>query len=71
MSVKGPVSYLHSFTFLKFFSGCSGLCVNNNKTELFAIGAQKLLEEELLYTVRTSIQRLGIVFDHGKLASFC
>ena len=44
--LKDKVSYLHLFVTIKFFSRFFGLCVNDEKTELFAIGPQKLVREE-------------------------
>ena len=44
--LKDKLSYLHLFATLKYFSRFSGLCVNDEKTELFAIGPQKLVREE-------------------------
>ena len=36
--LRDRLSYLHLFVILKFFSRFSGLSVNDDKTELFAIG---------------------------------
>jgi len=47
--LKGKLSYLHLFVTLKFFSRFSGLCVNDGKTDLFAIGPQKLVREEFYH----------------------
>ena len=58
--------YLHLFVTLKIFSRFSGLCVNDEKTELFAIGPQKLVREEFYHQVCTSIKILGIYFDYRK-----
>jgi len=44
--LRERLSYLHLFVILKFFSRFSSLCVNDEKTELFAIGPQKLEHEE-------------------------
>ena len=60
------LSYLHLFVNLKFFSRLSGLRVNDDKTEQFAIGAQKLVQEEFYHKTRTSIKILGIYFDYHK-----
>ena len=46
--LKDKQSYLHILTF-------SGLRVNNDKTELFAIGSQKLVRKEFPYKVCISI----------------
>ena len=61
--LKDKLSYLHLFVTLKYFSRFSGLCVNDEKTELFAIGPQKLLREEFYHKVCTSIK---ILFDYHK-----
>ena len=60
------LSYLHLFVTLKIFSRFSGLCVKDEKTELFAIGPQKLVREEFYHQVCTSIKILGIYFDYHK-----
>ena len=64
--LKDKLSYLHLFVTLKFFSRFSGLCVNDEKTELFAIGPQKLVREEFYQKVCTSIKILGIYLDYHK-----
>ena len=64
--LKDKLSYLHLFVTLKFFSRFSGLRVNDEKTELFAIGPQKLAREEFYHKVCTSIKILGIYFDYHK-----
>lgn len=64
--LKDKLSYLHLFVTLKYFSRFSGLCVNDEKTELFAIGPQKLVREEFYHKVCTSIKILGIYFDYHK-----
>ena len=64
--LKDKLSYLHLFVTLKFFSRFSGLRVNDEKTELFAIGPQKLVREEFYHKVCTSIKILGIYFDYHK-----
>jgi hypothetical protein len=64
--LRDRLSYLHLFVNLKFFSRLSGLRVNDDKTEQFAIGAQKLVQEEFYHKTRTSIKILGIHFDYHK-----
>ena len=64
--LKDRLSYLHLFVILKFFSRFSGLRVNDDKTELFAIGPQKLAQEEFYHKTCTSIKILGIYFDYYK-----
>ena len=54
------LSYLHLFVILEFFSRFSGLRVDDDKTELFAIGLQNLVQEEFYHTTCTSIEILGI-----------
>lgn len=49
MFLRDRLSYLHLLVILKFFSRFSGLSVNDDKTELFAIGPQKLQEEEFYF----------------------
>ena len=62
--LKDKISYLHLFSSLKIFSNYSGLCVNDEKTELFAIGSQKLVRKEVQHKVCTSIKILGIYFNY-------
>jgi len=64
--LRDRLSYLPLFVNFKFFSRLSGLRVNEDKTELFAIGPQKLVQEEFYHKTRTSIKILGIYFDYHK-----
>ena len=64
--LRDRLSYLHLFVILKFFSRFSGLSVNDDKTELFGIGPQKLEQEEFYHKTCTSIKILGIYFDYHK-----
>ena len=64
--LRDRLSYLHLFAILKFFSRFSGLRVNDDKTELFAIGPQNLVQEEFKHKTCTSIKILGICFDYQK-----
>ena len=64
--LKDRQSYNNLFVTLKLFSRFSGLCVNDEKTELFAIGTHKLVREEFDHNICTSIQILGIYFDYHK-----
>ena len=66
MFFRDRLSYLHLFVILKFFSRFSGLRVNDDKTELFAIGPQNLVQEEFYHKTCTSIKILGIYFDYHK-----
>ena len=50
---------------LPVFSRFSNLQVNNDKTEIFAIGGQKLDQKNFHHELRTSIKILGIVFDYN------
>ena len=50
---------------LNVFSRFSNLQVSNDKTEIFAIGGQKLDQKNFHHEVRTSIKILGIVFDYN------
>ena len=59
-------SYYQLFKSLEVFARHSGLRVNSGKTELFAIGSKRLLQEELNHTVVKSIKILGIYFDCHK-----
>ena len=49
---------------LHLFSKYSGLQVNNDKTEIFAMGLHWLDEANFSHKVCTSIKILGIVFDY-------
>ena len=58
------ISYHRLMESLQVFSRFSNLQVNNDKTEIFAIGGQKLDQKNFHHEVRTSIKILGIVFDY-------
>ena len=66
MFLRDRLSYLDLFVILKFFSRFSGLRVNDDKTELFAIGPQNLVQEEFYHKTCTSIKILGVYFDYHK-----
>ena len=53
---------------LEDFSKYSGFRINNDKTEIFAIGSFKLAQRDFIHNVRTSIQILGTFFDYHKLS---
>ena len=59
-------SYLKLCRLLEDFYKYSGLRINNDKTELFAIGSIKLAQHDFIHNVRTSIKILGTFFDHHK-----
>ena len=59
---------MNLFVILKFFSRISGIRVDDDKTELFIIGPQKLVQEEFYYKTCTSIKILRIYFDYHKAA---
>ena len=59
-------SYLQLCRLLEDFYKYSGLRINNDKTELFAIGSIKLAQHDFIHDVRTSINILGTFFDHHK-----
>ena len=52
---------------LQLFSRFSNLQVNNDKTEIFAIGGQKLDQKNFHHEVRTSIKFVVIVFNYTSL----
>ena len=58
--LQGKDSYYQLFKSLEVFARHSGLRVNSGKTELFAIGSKRLLQEEFNHTVVKSIEILGI-----------
>ena len=64
MFVKDKISYFFFSASLKIFSYNSGLHVNDKKTELFAIGSQRLVRKEFQRKVCTSIKILGIYLDY-------
>ena len=51
------------------FSKFSSLQVNNDKTEIFAIGKHSLDQTNFPHKTRTSIKTLGICFDYNVLSS--
>ena len=57
-------SYRQLCVILHLFSKYSGLQVNNDKTEIFAVGPHQLDEDSFSHRVCTSIKILGIVFDY-------
>lgn len=59
-------SYLQLCRLLEDFYKYSGLRINNDKTEIFAIGSFKLAQRDLIHNVRTSIKILGTFFDYHK-----
>ena len=62
--LQDKLSYLHLFTCLETFSRYFGLKVNNDKTEVFAIGRQHLKQAKFTHTVRSTIKILGVFFDY-------
>lgn len=60
--LRDATSYHRLMETLNGFSRFSNLQVNNDKTEIFAIGGQKLDQKNFHHEVRTSIKILGIVF---------
>ena len=61
--LKDIASYHRLVATLQLFSRFSNLHVNNEKTEIFAIGRHCLDQINLPHKIRTSIKILGIVFD--------
>ena len=57
-------SYRQLCVILHLFSKYSGLQVNNDKTEIFAVGPHRLDEDSFSHKVCTLIKILGIVFDY-------
>ena len=51
-------------TQLQLFSKFSNLRVNNDKTEIFAIGRHRLDQTKYPHALRKSVKILGIVFDY-------
>ena len=62
--LRDAASYHRLLAQLQFFSKFSNLQVNNDKTEIFAIGRHHLDQTKYLHTLRKSIKILGIVFDY-------
>ena len=57
-------SYRQLCVILHLFSKYSGLQVNNDKTEIFAVGPHRLDEASFSQKVCASIKILGIVLDY-------
>ena len=57
-------SYRQLCVILHLFSKHSGLRVNNDKTEIFAVGPHRLDDANFSHKICTSIKILGIVFDY-------
>ena len=53
---------------LSAFSKCSGLRVNEEKTEFFSIGIRKLEREMYPSEFKTSIKILGVYFDYNNVS---
>ena len=64
--LKDMNSYLQLCGLLEDFYKYSGLRINNDKTEIFAIGSFKLAQRDFIHNVRTSIKILGTFFDYHK-----
>ena len=58
--------YLQLCRLLEDLYKYSGFWINNDKTELFAIGSIKLTQHDFIHNVRTSIKILGTFFNHPK-----
>ena len=63
--LRDATSYHRLMETLQVFSRFSNLQVNNDKTEIFAIGGQKLDQTNFHHEVRTSIKILRIVFYYN------
>ena len=63
--LRDTTSYHRLMETLQLFSRFSNLQVNNDKTEIFAIGGQKLDQKNFHHEVRTSIKFVGIVFNYN------
>ena len=66
--LKNKQSYSQLFVTLKLFSEHSGLHVNNEKTEVFAIGLQQLSQKDFSHKIQKSIKILGVYFNYNKPA---
>ena len=53
--------------YLSKFSECSGLKVNEEKTELFGLGTRNLEYERFPHEFKTSIKILGVHFDYNNV----
>ena len=62
--LRDAASYHCLLAQLQLFSKFSNLRVNNDKTEIFAIGRHHLDRTKYRYTLRKAIKILGIVFDY-------
>ena len=63
--LKDIASYHRLVVTLQLFSRFSNLHVNNEKTEIFAIGRHRLDQINLPHKIRTSIKIWGIIFDYN------
>ncbi|KAL9963192.1 hypothetical protein ACROYT_G032369 [Oculina patagonica] len=63
--LRDIASYHRLLATLQLFSRFSNLKVNNEKTEIFAIGRHRPDQTNYRHEVRTSIKILGIVFDYN------
>ena len=63
--LKDKTSYLNLFYVLKSFGECSGLKVNNEKTEILALGNNSLQESDFpKHNLCEVIKILGIYFGY-------
>ena len=63
--LRDMASYYRLVVTLQLFSKFSNLQVNNDKTEIFAIGRHFLDQSNFPHKIRTSIKILGIYFDYN------
>ena len=57
-------SYFHLLTSLQNFARFSGLCVNDEKTEIFASGLQSLYQDVFTHKIRSMIKIFGVYFNY-------
>ena len=66
--LRDMASYYRLVVILQLFSKLSNLRVNNDKTEIFAIGRHSLDQTNVPHKIRTSIKILGIYFEYSVLS---
>ena len=58
-------SYFQLHTSLQNFARYSGLRVNDEKTEIFAVGRHRLVQDVFTHKIRSMVKILGVYFNYN------
>ena len=64
-SLRDTNSHFQLLTSLQNFARYSGLRVNDEKTEIFAIGPHSLVQDVFTHKIRSMIKILGVYFNYN------